>query len=79
MVKQKRSIRRFNAQKYKKRCKRTFLSRYTNLGNPVDELKIIGKIYKTRKPCSCFMCGNPRKYFNQKTIQEIRQEQSITI
>lgn len=20
--------------------------------------------------CSCFMCGNPRKFFNEKTIQE---------
>jgi len=25
----------------------------------------------TRKPCSCAMCGNPRKYFGEKTRQEI--------
>jgi hypothetical protein len=30
---------------------------------------------KTRKPCSCAMCGNPRKYFKGKdklTMQERR-------
>lgn len=25
--------------------------------------------------CSCWMCGNPRKYFNQKTIQEKSAEE----
>ena len=24
------------------------------------------------KMCSCPMCGNPRKHFNEKTIQEIK-------
>ena len=26
--------------------------------------------YNTRKPCSCWMCGNPRKLWKQKTMQE---------
>jgi hypothetical protein len=26
----------------------------------------------TRVPCSCAMCGNPRKYFNEITKQEIQ-------
>ena len=26
------------------------------------------------KPCSCSMCGNPRRYFNDKTIQEKKFE-----
>jgi len=25
-----------------------------------------------RTPCSCSVCGNPRKYFNELTIQEKR-------
>lgn len=25
---------------------------------------------KTRKPCSCYMCGNPRKRFGEVTRQE---------
>jgi hypothetical protein len=33
------------------------------------------KIAETRKPCSCWMCGNPRRFFKDKmTMQEKRQE-----
>ena len=28
----------------------------------------------TPKKCSCYMCGNPRKFFNEKTKQEIDSE-----
>tara|TARA_R110000823_G_scaffold115491_4_gene238178 strand:+ start:1873 stop:2073 length:201 start_codon:yes stop_codon:yes gene_type:complete len=24
--------------------------------------------------CSCWMCGNPRKYFKEKTMQERRED-----
>lgn len=27
--------------------------------------------------CSCFMCGNPRKWWNEKTLQERRFEASF--
>jgi hypothetical protein len=27
---------------------------------------------KTPKVCSCFMCGNPRRFFGELTIQERR-------
>lgn len=33
--------------------------------------KRVGCYLRTRKPCSCWMCGNPRKFFNEKTKQEI--------
>ena len=36
--------------------------------------RIIGKKAHSPKMCSCWMCGNPRKYFNEKTIQEKRNE-----
>jgi hypothetical protein len=29
------------------------------------------------KPCSCYMCGNPRKYFNELTIQEQKHQEAI--
>lgn len=36
----------------------------------------IGRYAHTPKVCSCYMCGNPRKYYgnsrNAKTIQELR-------
>lgn len=25
---------------------------------------------ETRKPCSCEMCGNPRKHWKERTLQE---------
>ena len=30
---------------------------------------------ETRAPCSCDMCGNARRIWKQKTIQEKRQDQ----
>jgi hypothetical protein len=30
------------------------------------------KAARTPKPCSCSMCGNPRRYFGEFTIQERR-------
>ena len=27
---------------------------------------------KDRVPCSCWMCGNPRKWFNEKPYQELK-------
>lgn len=42
--------------------------------------KTIGKNSSVHnKSCSCFACGNPRKYFNEKTIQEKRFEQDGNI
>lgn len=34
-----------------------------------------GRVVDTPKPCSCWMCGNPRKYFRERTIQERRAMQ----
>ncbi|CAH2801603.1 MAG: hypothetical protein CBARDMAM_4422 [uncultured Caballeronia sp.] len=31
----------------------------------------------TPAPCSCWMCGNPRRYFRERTIQERRWLQEI--
>jgi len=32
----------------------------------------LGKIAHARAPCSCWMCGNPRRYFGERPIQERR-------
>lgn len=31
----------------------------------------LGRVLSTPKPCSCHMCGNPRKYFKDVTRQEL--------
>jgi hypothetical protein len=39
-----------------------------------DELRRVLGIYrKTKVPCSCYMCGNPRKHWGYLPIREVRQ------
>lgn len=33
------------------------------------------KAIDTPCPCSCYACGNPRKYFKQKTMQERKADE----
>lgn len=68
-----RGLRRHYAQKFKLKCQTFIRYHYFNSEILANDPKFVGKLAKTRKPCSCFMCGNPRKYFNEKTINEIRQ------
>ena len=42
--------------------------RYRNQLTPRN----IGLLGTTPRPCSCWMCGNPRRYFGQPTMQERR-------
>jgi hypothetical protein len=35
-----------------------------------DDERYIGILSNTRQPCSCYACGNPRKYSNRLTVQE---------
>jgi hypothetical protein len=39
-----------------------------------DNPRHIGIMIDTQTPCSCFMCGNPRKYYGRKTFQEIKAQ-----
>lgn len=32
--------------------------------------RTLGVLYHTRALCSCYMCGNPRKYDKEITLQE---------
>jgi len=34
---------------------------------------ILNRLYKTRKPCSCIVCGNRRRYYG-RTMQERRRD-----
>lgn len=36
--------------------------------------KYRGMVVDTPTRCSCWMCGNPRRYFLEKTMQERRQD-----
>lgn len=52
--------------RHKERAKRKLKSN----GQKIDE-KSVGKASSVHnKFCSCFACGNPRKHFKDKTLQE---------
>ncbi len=36
--------------------------------------KELSQVVDTPKPCSCYLCGNPRKYFEEKTVQEHKHD-----
>ena len=38
------------------------------------EPRHLGKLAHARQPCSCAMCGNPRRWFGELTLQERRFE-----
>ena len=68
----KRSIRRHNREMLNKKVAKQIKFIYHL--NPVVHQKLVKHMVKNRTLCSCWMCGNPRKYFNHKTIQEERNE-----
>ena len=56
--------------KIAKRKAKRINNRYNYWFKQPDEPKLLGKYRKTKRFCSCWMCGNPRRHFNEKTIQE---------
>lgn len=69
-----RAYRRAKYDTRKAKFTRVVKSRCPELDDLVTP-KFIGRLATTHKPCSCYMCGNPRKYFKQDTIQELRESQ----
>jgi hypothetical protein len=39
-----------------------------------NELRHVGMAIDTPKPCSCEICGNPRAYSGDRSIQERRHD-----
>ncbi len=65
----KRALRRFHKERIQKKRKQYLIFESPNdLESNEIRLK---KALKTPTVCSCWMCGNPRKYFGEKTRQEI--------
>lgn len=66
-----------NLQRAQRRAHRERLKRkrknYWALGFdlPVNQ-KFLAKMVNTPKPCSCYMCGNPRKFWKEKSLDERR-------
>jgi hypothetical protein len=47
---------------------------FVKIGKSKDLKREIGRLRKTRKPCSCWMCGH-RQLYNGITLQKRRQIQ----
>jgi hypothetical protein len=65
----KRAIRRAHAERIK--C-----ARRKWWGHDLSRVEQ-GMVVDTPTPCSCWMCGNPRKYLGERTVQERRAMQEI--
>jgi len=63
----KRAVRRHHYKRLKKK-------RQNYWGKSLSAERI-GFVVNTPHPCSCYLCGNPRKHFGQLTIQEIKQKE----
>ena len=59
-----------------KRVKRNFLKGLLRWGWGMDDEwchTYSNENYNNRKACSCLMCRNPRRVWNEKTIQERKE------
>ena len=67
---------------YKKAFKHfDLMEDYKFIKDEKTKKKLIGRYRKTRVPCSCYMCGNPRRKFGNgkeaTTLQEKKQKISV--
>lgn len=68
-----RAFRRHNHERMLNKVKKfRWLQPEYWLGSEEERQKHMREVAETRKPCSCHMCGNPRKIFKEKTMQEKR-------
>lgn len=66
--KAKRAERRHHSKRMKAKARR--FARRDNFRDPEN----MARIHNHLALCSCHLCGNPRKHWNELTIQEKRQE-----
>lgn len=67
---QKRALRRHHAQRRKAWVRRAL--RHYFMERHALPARRVGMYAKTPKICSCFLCGNPRRFIGEPTIQERR-------
>jgi len=69
-----RGKRLFKANRIAQPLWNTYHSEMKNLWKPTDPIHVgcLGYFRKVRKPCSGPCCGNPRQWFGELTIQELK-------
>jgi excinuclease UvrABC ATPase subunit len=73
-MRRNKAFRRAQSQKAKIKAIR-YLKERLNYSEEEITPEAVGKHASTHnRPCSCEMCGNPRKFFNEKTLSEKKAE-----
>ncbi len=70
MAQPSRALRRHHVARLKK------ARRYFHGQDLAEHPGRLGKAVHTAAACSCYMCGNPRKYFGERTISELGAQQA---
>jgi hypothetical protein len=68
----KRNLRRHHARRLKRKRRRYW-------GRSLVSQRDAGIVAKTPKPCSCWMCGNPRRYSGEPTLQERKSAAALRL
>jgi hypothetical protein len=66
-----KSMKRAERRHHVQRLKQT-RAKYVALNWWDNQPKRLGMLTQNPKKCSCYMCGNPRKWDNEKTLTEYR-------
>lgn len=65
-------------RRHQSQLKKSKVSRYMSAADSVmfgkSHHTFIGQLATTPKRCSCHICGNPRKHWKQKSMQELRAD-----
>jgi hypothetical protein len=70
-----RSERRAHIERLKKKRRFYWGKDLHHINNELDPGRQLGMVVDTPKPCSCWMCSNPRRGLNERTLQEISFEE----
>ena len=69
----RRALRRHHYRRLKRKRERFWYGTYSAPMGP----RHLGMAVATPKVCSCWMCGNPRRYFREKTLQERKADLAL--
>jgi len=70
-----RALRRHHAERCSSRRTSEYRNQHQLIWDTYDDQGQRARSFREQpKGCSCFMCGNPRRWFGASTIQERRYE-----
>jgi len=74
----RRALRRHHRQRMIRHALRTYALRWWK-DDPDVQRRCALRLYNNLAKCSCWMCGNPRRYEGRLTRQEVQQLQAAAM